>query len=195
MVLKNMLNSVVETKDFSNSVTLQSVKTNYGFFQNNTIIAPSSVETKLGSNPYETRLSYHKYDTKVNLLSASKVNDIKVNYIYSYSNTFPIAKIENADYTTVELVLGGNNAITNFSLKISPSDAEIKSFLSPLYNDSRLANAMVTTFTYLPLVGMTSQTDPNGITTFYEYDDFGRLKMIRNHDGNILKTFEYHYKP
>lgn len=54
--------------------------------------------------------------------------------------------------------------------------------------------AQLTTYTYSPLVGMTSQTDPNGITTFYEYDSLGRLKNVKDHEGNILKQTLYHYQ-
>jgi YD repeat-containing protein len=51
-----------------------------------------------------------------------------------------------------------------------------------------------TTYTHKPLVGVTSMTDPSGITIFYEYDSFGRLKAIRNHLGEYLERYDYHYK-
>lgn len=55
------------------------------------------------------------------------------------------------------------------------------------------ADALMTTYTYKPLVGMTSETDPSGRTIFYEYDDFGRLKCVKDEDGNIVKEHSYHY--
>ncbi|GHV36539.1 hypothetical protein FACS1894178_7870 [Bacteroidia bacterium] len=50
-----------------------------------------------------------------------------------------------------------------------------------------------TTFTHKPLVGMSSQTDPRGVTTYFEYDIFGRLQRTKLMD-DILKEFDYHYK-
>lgn len=55
-------------------------------------------------------------------------------------------------------------------------------------------NAVMTTYTYQPTVGMTSQTDAKGMTIYYEYDIFGRLKYVKDQNGNILKQTDYHYK-
>jgi YD repeat-containing protein len=54
--------------------------------------------------------------------------------------------------------------------------------------------AQMSTYTYDPLLGMTSQTDPAGVITYYEYDAFGRLSVIRDHNRNLLKQMKYKYK-
>lgn len=48
------------------------------------------------------------------------------------------------------------------------------------------------TFAYHPLVGMTSRTDASGQTVYYEYDGFGRLKAVRDPDGNLVEEYRYH---
>lgn len=54
--------------------------------------------------------------------------------------------------------------------------------------------ARMITYNYTPGRGLNCTTDHNNTTTYYEYDDFGRLKFIRDHKGNILKRYEYHYQ-
>lgn len=53
--------------------------------------------------------------------------------------------------------------------------------------------ALMTTYTYTPLVGITSQCSSNNYITYYQYDSFGRLILIRDRDKNILKEFKYSY--
>ena len=55
------------------------------------------------------------------------------------------------------------------------------------------ADAQMSTSTYSPLIGITSTCDAQNRVTYYQYDGFGRLKHIKDQDGNIIKTIEYHY--
>jgi hypothetical protein len=54
--------------------------------------------------------------------------------------------------------------------------------------------AQMATCTYSPLVGITSACDVNNRISYYEYDGFNRLQDVRDQDGNIIRTIEYHYK-
>jgi YD repeat-containing protein len=68
-------------------------------------------------------------------------------------------------------------------------------FNTKLRQHAAISNTMqITTFTYDPVIGLTSQTDTNGIAGYYEYDASGRLRVIRDNDENIISTHEYHYK-
>jgi len=44
------------------------------------------------------------------------------------------------------------------------------------------------------LIGITSMSDPNNVTTYYEYDALGRLKFIKDSNHDVVKRYEYHYK-
>lgn len=68
---------------------------------------------------------------------------------------------------------------------------------SALYIDEiRVApkNSVMTTYTYIPSVGKTSETDTNGTTIYYEYDSFGRLMKVYDNDKNKIKEYEYFIK-
>jgi len=63
------------------------------------------------------------------------------------------------------------------------------------YDDIRLhpSASLMTTYTYDALIGITSQCDINNRITYYSYDAFGRLQLVKDHDGKILKKFCYNY--
>jgi hypothetical protein len=63
-------------------------------------------------------------------------------------------------------------------------------------DDVRLvpARASMSTSTYHPLFGATSQTDANNQTLYSVYDDFGRLKNTLDEKSNIVKANQYNFK-
>ena len=55
------------------------------------------------------------------------------------------------------------------------------------------AGAQMTSYTYNPGIGVTSVCDVDNRVTYYFYDGLGRLKYVKDQDGNIVKTIDYHY--
>ena len=55
-------------------------------------------------------------------------------------------------------------------------------------------DAQMSTYTHHPFLGITSETDTKGNTLYYEYDELGRLKTIRDNDNKILKQIDYQYQ-
>ncbi|WP_379010657.1 hypothetical protein [Parapedobacter sp. GCM10030251] len=54
--------------------------------------------------------------------------------------------------------------------------------------------ATMNSYTYDPLVGMTSHTDASGNVFQYEYDDFGRLEAVKDLNGHLVEDYRYHYR-
>ncbi|GAA4235730.1 hypothetical protein GCM10022291_18420 [Postechiella marina] len=152
---------------------------------------PTLIKTSKGTNiPLEPRVNFENYDDKGNILQVSKENGIKISYIWGYNKQYPVAKIENATYSQVEAT--GINLTTINNPDTSDSNMRIE--LNKIRNHVSMQNAMVTTYTYDPLIGVTSTTNPMGYTMYYEYDDFNRLKQVKDADGKILSQNQYHYK-
>lgn len=52
----------------------------------------------------------------------------------------------------------------------------------------------VTSYSYIPFVGMKSMTDGRGITESYGYDYYQRLRSVADNKGNLKKAYSYHYQ-
>lgn len=88
------------------------------------------------------------------------------------------------------------NGWTYFEHKMSGVTQVELSQTAALIDELRLypADAKMTTYTYVPLVGMSSACSNNNVVTYYEYDGIGRLAVVKDQDGNIIKTVDYHYR-
>lgn len=87
------------------------------------------------------------------------------------------------------------NGWINYIHKVTSTSTTISISGSELIDELRLypTTAQMTSYTYDPLKGMTSQTDVNNFISYYEYDGFNRLKNIRDRERNIVKRYDYAY--
>ncbi len=139
-----------------------------------------------------TKDSRYQQETNIqfrngNISELTKKDGIVTTYVWGYNNTYPVAKIEGASLQEVSGVSLSGSILNN-----PANDQQLRQELDKIRQ--QLSNAFVSTYTYSPHKGMTSETDPNGRTSFYEYDSLGRLHLLRDKDGNIVKTIEYHYQ-
>ncbi len=119
-------------------------------------------------------------------------------YIWGYFGQYPIAKLENFTSSQAKLI----ESLIDRAVSRSNSDTDkvkeeaLRASLNAIRSHESIKgkDVLVTTYTYDPLVGMTSMTDSRGETIYYDYDEFNRLKTEKDSRGNILKSYEYNYK-
>ena len=190
--LQNRIATPVQVETYEDNALLSTQRTNYK--NSNGLYLPEIIQTAKGTSALEDRIVFHTYDTKGNPVEVSKKDGTKIYYVWGYNQTQPIAKIEG--YTTISSAQQTNitNAIAASNNDNSAAnETALRNSLTTL-RTSFTGNIQITTFTYDPLVGVTSVTDPRGRTVYYEYDSFNRLKLVKDDQNNIVKENIYHYK-
>jgi YD repeat-containing protein len=130
-------------------------------------------------------LNFSAYDSKGGLSEQYKTGDVNTTYLWGYRGVYVVAKVVGSDYSTV-------SGLVNLSVLNNPSsDAAMQAQLNQIRTGLAGTAAQVTTYTYAPGYGMTSATDASGVTTYYDYDAFGRLQDIRDQNRNIVKRYNY----
>lgn len=191
---KNIISPIIEKAIYKdNNFLHKNIKDYYKHVvDSKDMFRVSKDKYKTGDGDEEVRVQYLNYDMYGNINYLIVDDAIKTVLIWSYKGQHLIAKIENADYNTVNQSLGGTS-ITQFSLSKSPDMSKIESLRTSL------PEAMITTYRYDNLnttKGIISLTDPRGFITYYEYDDFGRLNetyFIENGTRKVLQKHEYHF--
>jgi YD repeat-containing protein len=210
MTAMHVLSPVIEEKIFNNSKYIGGTLTKYKIAVqgSQTIYVPdkkyfSSLSAPLSTAPAtfsssgENTTVYPSANIKYeNQTAYGKPQSITYNdaeriiYLWSYNYQYPIAEIRNATYAEVVAKIA-ESTLTSIAGKAEPAAADLAT-VNALRTS--LPNALVTTYTYRPLVGMLTATDPAGLTATYEYDSFGRLIKARNSEGKVIQSYNYHYQ-
>jgi len=189
----NILDTPVEIETRKNGKLLSKQETKY---EHTYTVSPSSiVSSNVDNNTLNTEITYDHYDGSGNLIQYTTKEGIPILLIWGYSQTQPIAKIENAKFTDIELssmwTLSGASDTDGVAGTNNDETALLNAFKT---FRAQFPNYLITTYTYDPLVGVRSITPPTGITEFYTYDSAGRLIKVADANGKVIKEMKYNYK-
>ncbi|WP_170148758.1 DUF6443 domain-containing protein [Flavobacterium endophyticum] len=153
------------------------------------------MQSSKGSNALETKIRYNSYDAYGHPLEVQQENGTKVSYVWGYNKTQPVAKIDNMAYASLPV---GLIAAVQDKSDVVPYDHIAEAALLSALEDLRITatawGGQMVGYSYRPVIGVSGVIDPKGNRTYYEYDGFGRLKLIRDHNAKILSENKYHYR-
>ncbi len=197
---QNRLSGVIQEEKYhkendGTQILLTKTQTLYDWFDG--LLLPKEVRIAKGINPFEPRLQIRGYDTYGNVTSISKSDGTPTSYIWGYHNSYPVAKLENIALTsipaaTINTISTLSDADTDHCLEAGCGEKALRDQLMQL--QTSFSGGQVSTYTYDPIVGMTSMTKPTGESMYYDYDNFRRLQHVRDLDQNILDSYCYGYR-
>lgn len=184
---KYMIGKLIDTRTYTDGKIIAGKQFKYNDFGQLTnlyIAEPSYSVTDiefLSTNPYRFTLkeSYSYYPAR-SLSQITRANNYPIAYLWDSSGAYVMAIVEGAEASQISSQNG----------KLLTSDSKE---LYDLLKQLAPATSLINTYTYRRHTGITKQTNPAGVNTFYEYDNFGRLMWIKNHDEKLLQKFDYKY--
>ncbi len=194
MKANNNIYTVVEESIIKNNTYITSIRNEFKNFtlatfphETNWATAKLASRTKMVNGQETGKYTVHNYDMYGNPACVSVNGMAPTCYIWGYGNKYPVAEIKNATYQQIKDALG-ELAIHNIIESPTLSDILLQR-LNNLRNT--LPDALITIYTYEPMRGISSITDPSGRTTTFHYDEAGRLNATKDVNGNIIETYEY----
>lgn len=208
MIEKNMIGIPLQTTktkiEGSVSKTISNTEAKYPVSQAEANIVtsgfplPKSIQNLDLQNPTisQTEITYDLYDTKGNILQYSEKGTKPTVIIWGYNQTQPIAKIEGAIYNQVSAYVSAiiTASDADNTQGTDQSEQALIGALDLFRNNPALSGYQITTYTYNPLIGVTSITPPSGVREVYKYDSANRLESVKDINGNLLKEYQYKYK-
>ena len=182
----NMYSAKLEEVSRNNGLEVKRIRYNYPS-SSSMLPLPSSVDySETGVSGYTREFDYLYDQTNGNLIQYVGRDNVPISFLWGYGGHYPIIQAAGATYEelTTPLLDMGN-------VQWSRSYDQLSSLFTLLQN--RLPHAHVSGYTYKPLVGIASNTGPDGVTTHYQYSRFNRLHKVLDSQGQLIKQYEYSY--
>ncbi|PXV59336.1 hypothetical protein CLV62_1372 [Dysgonomonas alginatilytica] len=205
MTEKNIINQFIIKEELTDNILINRQtnkysiklldKNNNPWFYNRDLACMDSIVIQYSTSLPITKLKIPIYDNFNNILQYETTTKSPYTYLWGYGGQYPIAEIQNATYAEVVQKLT-QVLIDRVAQAAVPADADLQQIKALT---TSIPTALITTYTYKPLVGMLTATNPREVTTYHEYDTFGRLKAtyIQEKGSNVkklLQSYDYHYQ-
>lgn len=121
-------------------------------------------------------------DSKGKPVQIKNADGLYTVYLWGADRIYPVAEIKNTDASQVRKVLG-------YDPEDAPDDPNIQANINKLR--AAMPQCQVTSYTYVPHLGITSITDPAQKTTYFGYDMQSRLTHVWDDAGAVVKQYDY----
>lgn len=200
MIEKNILSKVIIETDSVDNKFIQEIHNEYRTMSNGMLV-PYKTNIRKETGASETEATYN-YDNQMSLLSYIQKDGSEQTFIWGHNKTLVMAKLDNISPTSVTAAGMAEffNQLESYTDLSSPATRDNLKRLNQTIRDRFSSlNVQISTYTYKPLVGMTSMTDPTGLTTYYAYDYIGRLIRVYQIDENsqmenTIEEYNYYYR-
>lgn len=199
MTEANIVGIPIESQSYLNEKIISANKTEYGK-QGNTYVPFAQYKAEMNT-PIDVSILKNAYVKRKDLAHYSSYgnpreiieNHTSTILIWSYLGMYPIAKIKNCSYSELIQYLP-ESSLNTIEARFVPTGNDWKQIEKLRL---QLPHAMIITLEYKPYVGIIRQTDERGFSTYFTYDNSGRLieeYFYENDKKMILKKYSYHYQ-
>lgn len=173
MRIQNNIATPIQIKQYEGAHIISTKRSLFKMLSANSVVL-EKIQIAKDNLALEDRVFFEEYDLAGNPTIVYLNGGVKIKYLYN-SNYQPIVKIEN------------------FTGSLSPNTRSIS---NPCSFINQYPTAKVTIYEYENNTNLLKIIyDNNCRKTFFEYDDFNRLKYVKDNEGNILNENAYNYRP
>ncbi len=187
MVSRHLLNPVVESyTERKGSETTRSKFVYSSEDVDANSIRLVKIERSNKGQPFYDVVSDINYDISDNVKQVEQ-DGVITTYLWGYNYRYIVFKAVGVTFD--ELV--DHSSIGSYSALQTKTDAQLESIGNQLR--SAFQQALITTYKYKPGIGPYEVIDEKGLKTFFKYDEFGRLKQVKDQEENTLQEVKYNY--